>query len=222
MNDDVVFLFDVDNTLLDNDRFQSELRAHLSASYGDAARDRYWAHFEQLWSELGYADYIGAVERYRLDAPHDTAILRLGGWILDYPFADLLYPGAIESARHAGRLGRTVILSDGDAVFQPRKVDRAGLWKEFDGNVLIYVHKQIELAAIERAYPAERYVLIDDKIAILDAVKQGWGERVTTVFPRQGHYAFDPALLAKHPAADVTIASIAELITSDQLKVKLS
>jgi hypothetical protein len=222
MNDDVVFLFDVDNTLLDNDRFQSELRAHLSAAYGDAARDRYWSHFEQLWSELGYADYIGAVERYRLDAPHDTAVLLLGGWILDYPFADLLYPGAIEAARHAGKLGRTVILSDGDAVFQPRKIDRAGLWKEFDGNVLIYVHKQMELPAIERAYPAERYVLIDDKIAILDVVKQGWGQKVTTIFPKQGHYAFDPALLAKHPAADITVGGIAELMTNDQLKLKLS
>jgi FMN phosphatase YigB (HAD superfamily) len=222
MNDDVVFLFDVDNTLLDNDRFQSELRAHLSAAHGDAARDRYWDHFEQLWSELGYADYIGAAERYRLDDPHDTAILRLGGWILDYPFAELLYPGALEAARYAGQSGRTVILSDGDAVFQPRKIERAGLWKEFDGNVLIYVHKQLELAAIERAYPAERYVLIDDKIAILDAVKQGWGKRVTTVFPKQGHYAFDPALLAKHLAADITIGSIAELMTSNQLKVKLS
>jgi hypothetical protein len=215
MSHDVVFLFDVDNTLLDNDRFQSELRAHLSAAYGDEARDRYWGHFEELWGELGYADYLGAVERYRLDSPHDRAALRLGGWILDYPFADLLYPGALEAVRHAGQFGRTVVLSDGDAVFQPRKVDRSGLWKEFDDNVLIYVHKQKELAAIERAYPARRYVLIDDKIAILDVVKQGWGERVTTVFPKQGHYAFDPALLAAHPAADVTIGRIADLMTID-------
>ena len=222
MSHDVVFLFDVDNTLLDNDRFQSELRAHLSAAYDDEARDRYWGHFEELWGELGYADYIGAAERYRLDAPHDRAALRLGRWILDYPFADLLYPGAFEAVRHVGRFGRTVVLSDGDAVFQPRKVDRSGLWKEFDDNVLIYVHKQKELAAIERAYPARRYVLIDDKIAILDAVKQGWGDRVTTVFPKQGHYAFDPALLAAHPAADVSIASIAELMNHDFGQLKRS
>ena len=177
---------------------------------------------EQLWGEVGYADYLGAVERYRLEVPHDPSLLRLAGWILDYPFADLLYPDAIAAVRHAGRFGRTVVLSDGDAVFQPRKIDRAGLWREFDGNVLIYVHKQLELAAIERAYPAERYVLIDDKIAILDAVKQGWGKRVTTVFPKQGHYAFDPALLAKHPAADITIGGIAELMTNDQLKLMRS
>jgi len=218
MIDDVVFLFDVDNTLLDNDRFQNELRGHLTASHGDEGLKRYWGHFEELWSELGYADYLGAVERYRLDAPHDASILRLGGWILDYSFADLLYPGAIEAVRRARQVGRTVVLSDGDAVFQPRKIDRSGLWREFDGDVLIYVHKQMELAAIERAYPARHYVMIDDKLAILDAIKQVWGERVTTVFPRQGHFAFDSALIAKHPPADTTIERIADLMTSDLLK----
>ena len=220
MNDDVVFLFDVDNTLLDNDRFQRELREHLSATWGDFVRDRYWSHFDALWAELGYADYLGAVERYRLEVPHDPSLLRLGSWILDYPFGNLLYPGAIEAVGHARGFGRTVILSDGDAVFQPRKVDRAGLWKAFDGAVLIYVHKQKELDAIERAYPAGRYVLIDDKLAILDAVKQGWGEKVTTVFPEQGHYALDVDLVAKYPAPDLKIGRIAELENFDLSKLK--
>jgi FMN phosphatase YigB (HAD superfamily) len=215
MTENVVFLFDVDNTLLDNDRFQRELREHLKTSYGDHACERYWGIFEELWSELGYADYLGAVERYRLENPHSPHVLRMASWILDYPFADLLYPGALEAVRFVRRLGATVILSDGDAVFQPRKIDRSGLWKEFDGDVLIYVHKQKELGAVERSYPAGHYVLIDDKLAILDAIKKGWSDRVTTVFPKQGHYAFDPEILARHPAADITIEGIADLASCD-------
>jgi FMN phosphatase YigB (HAD superfamily) len=222
MADDVVFLFDVDNTLLDNDRFQKELREHLTASYGNRACDRYWAIFEDLWSELGYADYLGAVERYRLENRHSPHALRMARFILDYPFAGLLYPGAFEAVRYAKRFGAVVLLSDGDAVFQPRKIDRSGLWEEFGGNALIYVHKQEELQDVERSYPAACYVLIDDKLAILDSVKQSWGDRVTTVFPRQGHYAFDPEIVARHRAADVTIDSIADLATVDLTALKRS
>jgi len=220
MADDLVFLFDVDNTLLDNDRFQQDLREHLSATYGDFARDRYWAHFEQLWGELGYADYLGAVERYRLEVPHNPRLLRLSCWILDYPFAELVYPGAIDAVRYVRGSGRAVILSDGDAVFQPRKIDRSGLWQEFAGEVLIYVHKQKELEAIERAYPASHYAMIDDKLAILDAIKQGWGERVTTIFPEQGHFALDPALRSKYPEPDLTISRIVNLTACDLSRLK--
>jgi FMN phosphatase YigB (HAD superfamily) len=211
MNSDVVFLFDVDNTLLDNDRVQQDLRQHLETSFGLAARERYWAIFDELWGVVGYADYIGALERYRLERLHDPSLLRMASWLLDYPFTDRLYPGALDAVRHLRQWGTTVILSDGDAVFQPRKIDRSGLWKAFEDRVLIFVHKEKELADVEELYPAKHYVLIDDKLRILDAVKAVWGDRVTTVFPRQGHYAFDPEVLAKYRPADITVEGIGEL-----------
>ena len=189
---DLVFLFDVDNTLLDNDRVQADLAAHLTESYGDDACKLYWDIFEQLRGELGYADYLGALERFRLEKMHDPRVLRMSSWLVDYPFADRLYSGALHAISHVQQWGPAVILSDGDAVFQPRKIERSGLWAAFEDRVLIYVHKEQELAEVERLYPAKRYVMIDDKLRILNAVKQVWGERVTTVFPKQGHYARDP------------------------------
>jgi FMN phosphatase YigB (HAD superfamily) len=212
---DIVFLFDVDNTLLDNDRVQADLSEHLGQTYGAAARDRYWAIFEDLRRELGYADYLGALERYRLEDMHRPDVLRMSSWLVDYPFADRLYPGALAAVRHVQQWGRAVILSDGDAVFQPRKVERSGLWRAFDGHVLIYVHKEQELDDVRRFYPADHYVLIDDKLRILSAVKTIWGDAVTTVFPRQGHYALDPAEIAKYPPADVELAEIGKLLAHD-------
>jgi FMN phosphatase YigB (HAD superfamily) len=214
-----VFLFDVDNTLLDNDRVQADLSDHLQTTYGQATRDRYWAIFEDLRSELGYADYLGALERYRLEEPHRPELLRMSNWLVDYPFADRLYPRALDAVRHVQQWGRAVILSDGDAVFQPRKVERSGLWRAFDGHVLIYVHKEQELDDVRRLYPADHYVLIDDKVRILSAVKAVWGDAVTTVFPRQGHYALDPAEVAKYPRADIEIAEIGELVGRDLASV---
>jgi hypothetical protein len=210
---DVVFLFDVDNTLIDNDRIQQDLREHLEESYGRAARERYWAIFDELWAELGYADYIGALERYRAERLHDPTLLRMANWLLDYPFAERLYNGALDTVTHVRQWGLPVILSDGDAVFQSRKVERSGLWKAFDNRVLIYIHKENELADVERLYPAKHYVLIDDKLRILDAVKSQWSERVTTVFPRQGHYAHDSEILTKYRPADVAVEAIGELAT---------
>ncbi len=215
--DDIVFLFDVDNTLLDNDRVQDDLRGHLADSYGEAARDRYWAIFEELRGELGYADYLGALERLRLEDMHNPRILRISSWLVDYPFADRLYPGALDAVRHVRQWGRPVVLSDGDADFQPRKVDRSGLWNAFDGEILIYIHKEEELDDVERLYPARRYVLIDDKLRILSAVKKVWGDRVTTAFPRQGHYANDPKALAGYPAADVTLERIGDIVALDRM-----
>lgn len=212
---DVVFLFDVDNTLLDNDRVQAELSEHLAGAYGVAARDRYWEIFEQLRSELGYADYLGALERYRIEELHNPAVLQMSNWLVDYPFADRLYPGALAAVKHVQRWGATVILSDGDAVFQPRKVERSGLWRAFDDRVLIYIHKERELDDVERLYPAEHYVMIDDKLRILTEIKKIWGERVTTVFPKQGHYALDPKTLADYPPADVGLDEIGDLLDYD-------
>jgi FMN phosphatase YigB (HAD superfamily) len=213
---DIVFLFDVDNTLLDNDRVQADLSEHLAENYGDAARARYWEILQDLVDELGYADYLGALERYRVEALHRPEILRISSWLVDYPFAERLFPGAIESIKHVGQWGPSVILSDGDAVFQPRKVERSGLWQAVDSRVLIYIHKERELDYVERLYPAKHYVLIDDKLRILDAVKKIWGRRVTTVFPKQGRYALDPQALAMYPPADIELARIGDLLNYDR------
>jgi FMN phosphatase YigB (HAD superfamily) len=211
----VVFLFDVDNTLIDNDRVQADLKEHMEQRYGVAARDRYWEILEELRSKLGYVDYLGALERFRIETIHRPDVLRMSSWLVDYPFADRLYPGALGAVKHVQKWGTAVILSDGDAVFQPRKVERSGLWHAFDNRVLIYVHKEQELDDVERFYPADHYVLIDDKLRILAAVKKIWGERVTTVFPKQGHYAHDPKILSEFPPADIELAKIGDVITCD-------
>ena len=209
----VVFLFDVDNTLVDNDHVQAHLKEHLAQTYGPATRDRYWDILEELREELGYVDYLGALERYRVEALHRPEVLRMSSWLVDYPFADRLYPGALDAVKHAQQWGTHVVLSDGDAVFQPRKVERSGLWRAFDGRVLIYIHKEEELDDVARLYPADHYVMIDDKLRILSAVKKIWGERVTTVFPKQGHYALDPEILAECPPADIELAKISDLVS---------
>ena len=216
---DVVFLFDVDNTLLDNDTVQAELKSHLAEAYGSAARDRYVAILGQLVNELGYTDYLGALERLRIEMMHRPEVLRMSSWLVDYPFANRLFPHALEVVRHVAQWGLTVILSDGDAVFQPRKVERSGLWKAFEDRVLIYIHKEQELEYVERLYPARHYVLIDDKLRILATVKKAWGDRVTTVFPKQGHYAFDPSILAEYPRADLEIDKIGDLLRYDRSKL---
>lgn len=209
---DLVFLFDVDNTLLDNDRIVLDLNTHLEKHYGATARDRYWALFEEQRELLGYADYLGALQRYRLEELHDPRVLRIANWLTDYPFAARLYPRALDVVRHAQRWGHTVILSDGDAAFQPRKVERSGLWRMFGENVLIFVHKEASLDDVERLFPARHYVMVDDKLRILQALKQAWGERVTTVFPRQGHYALEPGVEARYLAPDVRLERIGDML----------
>jgi FMN phosphatase YigB (HAD superfamily) len=211
----VVFLVDVDNTLVDNDGIQQDLKDHLERTYGAAARDRYWRILEDLFTELGYRDYIGALQRFRVEHPREVELLAMSSFLMDYPFADRLYPGALEVLKRLRSLAPTVILSDGDVVFQPRKVERAGIANVGDGDVLIYIHKEEALEDVERRYPAEHYILVDDKLRILDAVKQIWGERVTTVFPRQGQYAHDAKLLSALPPADVTIERIGDLLHYD-------
>ena len=212
---DAVFLVDVDNTLLDNDRVEQDLRQHVTEAFGVEPQKRYWDIFEQLRAELGYADYLGALQRYRVEHPGDPQLLNISLFLVNYPFAERLYPRAIDVIDRLRRSGRVVILSDGDVVFQPRKVERSGLWDAVSGHVLIYIHKEQMLDDVERRYPAARYVLVDDKLRILTAVKRAWGSRVTTIFPRQGHYARDPALVARFPAADVTIERIGDLVDSN-------
>jgi FMN phosphatase YigB (HAD superfamily) len=212
-----VFLLDVDNTLLDNDAVTADLKKHLIDSFGDARARRYWELFEQLRSELGYADYLGALQRYRIENPRDTGLLGASLFLLHYPFSTRVYPGALDAIHRVEPRGRAVILSDGDVVFQPRKIDRSGLWGAVDGNVLIYIHKEQMLEDVEQRYPAERYVMVDDKIRILTAMKNIWKDRLTTVFVRQGHYALDAEAVAKYPAADITIEKIANLSEIEDL-----
>jgi FMN phosphatase YigB (HAD superfamily) len=210
-----VFLFDVDNTLLDNDRVTMDLKRHLASNVGPERSQRYWEFFESIRSELGYADYLGALQRYRMEYPHDPKLLAVSYFLMRYPFANRLFPNSIDAVEHVARWGPVVILSDGDVVFQPHKVYRSGLLELFEGNVLIYVHKEQELADVEQRYPAEHYVVVDDKLRILDAIKRIWKSHVTTVFVRQGHYAYDPETLAKYPAADVSLDRIGELLNHD-------
>jgi FMN phosphatase YigB (HAD superfamily) len=207
----VVFLFDVDNTLLDNDRVAADLKQHLTNEVGASSAQRYWQIFEQLRAELGYADYLGALQRYRIENPRDPKLLEVSHFMINYPFANRLYPESLDAVQYAQRLGRAVILSDGDVVFQPLKIDRSGLREAFNGQVLIYIHKELELDDVEAKYPASHYVMVDDKVRILAAIKEHWGSRVTTVFPRQGHYALDKALVAKYPNPDITLERIGEL-----------
>jgi FMN phosphatase YigB (HAD superfamily) len=209
----VVFLVDVDDTLLENDRIQNDLREHLECEFGADCRDRYWTILEALFEELGYRDYLGALQRYRIEHPTDIRLLSMSSYLVDYPFADRLYPGALEVLNRLRSWGQTVILSDGDVVFQPRKVERSGISEAVGGHVLIYIHKEQALADVERRYPAERYVMVDDKLRILAATKKAWGDRVTTVFPRQGKFANDPEALAAYPPADVTIQRIGDLLS---------
>jgi FMN phosphatase YigB (HAD superfamily) len=204
----------VDNTLLDNDRIEQDLRDHLRQSFGFEACERYWSIFEDLRQEVGYADFLSALQRYRLERLHDPRLLKMSSFLVDYPFADRLYPKALDVITHLNAVGEVVILSDGDAVFQPRKVERSGLWAAVKGRVLIYIHKEQMLDDIERHYPAEHYVLVDDKIRLLTAVKQIWKARVTTIFPQQGHYAHDPVALKTYPPADKTVACIGDLLDS--------
>jgi FMN phosphatase YigB (HAD superfamily) len=209
---DVAFLVDVDNTLLDNDRVTADMRRFLEREVGPERTRRYWEIFEELRSALGYADYLGALQLYRQEYPRGSHLLDLSRFLVDYPFANRLYPESLDVLEHLKTLGTVVILSDGDVVFQPRKVDRSGIWGTVEGNVLIYVHKEEELDDVEARFPAEHYVLIDDKLRVLAAIKDIWGNRVTTVFPRQGHYAHDPAILAAYPPADVTVERIGDLL----------
>ena len=212
MTKTLVFLFDVDNTLLDNDRVTADLKRQLEREVGHERQERYWAIFEELRTELGYADYLGALQRYRANYPRDPHVLTVSEFLLHYPFANRLFPNSLDAVDYVKQFGTPVILSDGDVVFQPHKIHDSGLFDAFEGAVLIYIHKEVELEDVEKRYPADHYVLVDDKLRILTAVKKTWNERVTTVFVRQGHYALDEKAISVYPRADLTIERIGDLI----------
>jgi FMN phosphatase YigB (HAD superfamily) len=211
----IVFLVDVDDTLLENDRIQNDLKRHIEREFGAQCRDRFWALQEELFNQLGYRDYLGALQRFRVEHPYEPHLVTAAHFLVDYPFANRLYPGALDVLERFRQWGRTVILTDGDVVFQPRKVQRSGIFETVEGHVLIYIHKEEALQDIERRYPADHYVLVDDKLRILTAVKQAWGSRVTTVFPRQGQFALDPVVLSSYPSADFTVQRISDLLSYD-------
>ncbi len=213
--DRVVFLLDVDNTLLDNDTVSRDLRAKMTDAFGQERQARFWEIYEQLRDELGYADYLGSLQRYRAENLRDPRFLAISFWLLDYPFPERLYPGTMDAVAHLRDIGTPVILSDGDVIFQPRKIQRSGLWDAVREAVLIYIHKEEMLDDVEARYPAPHYVMVDDKVRVLAAIKAIWVERVTTIFPRQGHYAFDTAAVAKYPAPDITIERIGDLVGYD-------
>jgi len=218
----IVFLVDVDNTLLDNDRIQNDLKRHLEREFGAACRDRYWAILEELFADLGYRDYLGALQRYRVEHPQDIHLLSVSSFLVDYPFANRLFPESLDVLERFRSWGETVILSDGDVVFQPRKVERSGISEAVEGNVLIYIHKEEALDDVERRYPANHYVVVDDKLRILTAVKKAWGSRVTTIFPRQGQFAHDPKIIAAYPPADITVERIGDLLEYELPDLMLS
>jgi hypothetical protein len=210
--DKVVFLFDVDNTLLDNDRVSLDLRNFLEKEVGAARGNRYWEIFEKLRGELGYADYLGSLQRYRVEHPYDSHLLAVSTYLVNYHFANRLYPNSLDVLEHFKQYGKVVILTDGDVVFQPRKIERSGLFEAVDKNILIYIHKEQELRDVERRFPARHYVVVDDKIRVLTAIKNIWGSTVTTVFPKQGHYAFDEKEVSKYPSADISIDRIGDML----------
>ena len=211
----VVFLFDVDNTLLNNDMVTADLQKHLAREVGSLGAQRYWKKFEEMRNELGYADYLGALQRYRSSHPHDPRLLVVSRFLVNYPFANRLFPNSLDVLEHVHKWGPTVLLSDGDVVFQPRKVERSGLYDAVDGRVLIYVHKELELRDVAQRHPAKHYVMVDDKLRILTAMKKIWRSRLTTVFVRQGHYALDTKILSSFPPADVSIEKIGDLLNYD-------
>ena len=211
----IVFLFDVDNTLLDNDSVYADIDRYLTQVFGADAARTYWTIYEDLRRELGYADYLGAVQKFRLVCGDEPRAQQVAAFLLDYNFAERLYPGALEAIRHLSQFGTCVVLSDGDVVLQPRKIDVSGLADAVEGRVLIYVHKERMLDDVARRHPADHYVMVEDKLRVLDAMKRRWGDRLTTVFVRQGHYANDPDARREYPAAQIELAGIGELRTLD-------
>lgn len=207
----LVFLLDVDNTLLDNDRFSADLDERLVQDFGARGRDCFRSHYRALHDELGFADYLGAVQRLRTDVDDDPKLMHLAAFILDYPFSERLFPAALETIAYLDSIGVTVILSDGDMVLQPRKVQRSGLWQATAGRVLIYVHKQSRLVSVQRHWPAAHYIMVDDKPVLLAAMKRQMGVALTTVFVRQGHYAFEQVLAPGDPPPDITIDRLTQL-----------
>jgi len=210
---DVIFLLDVDNTLLDNDRFAADLGDRLEQAFGASERARYWEIFARLREQLGLADYLAALQAFRSGLDDHPDLLAMSEFLLEYPFAARLFPRALDAVAHLSTLGRPVVLSDGDIVFQPRKIQRAGIWDAVAGRVMIYLHKERVLDHMQQRYPARHYVMVDDKPNLLAAMKSTLGSRLTTVWVRQGHYALAAESKSVDPAPDMIIERIGDLMS---------
>lgn len=209
---DIVFLLDVDNTLLDNDRFGADLTTRIEQLFGAAERQRFWSIYDELRAEVGYADYLGALQRFRSGLEEKPELLQMSPFMLEYPFVERLFPRAIDAIVHLSAIGMPAVMSDGDIVFQPRKIQRSGIWAAVSGRVLITRHKERALPAMQRQFPASHYVMVDDKPQLLAAMKSVLSMRLTTVFVRQGHYAVESAGTMIDPPPDITIERIADLL----------
>ena len=215
LKSEVVFLLDVDNTLLDNDHFTKDLGDRLESAFGAAERARYWEIFGRRREALGLADYLGALQEFRSGLDDNPQMLGMSEFLLEYPFASRLFPRALEAVAHLRTLGLPAVLSDGDIVFQPRKIQRSGIWAAVEGRVLIYLHKEKMLEHVQQRYPAKHYVMVDDKANLLAAMKSALGARLTTVFVRQGHYALAAESKSAEPAPDLVIERIGDLLNHD-------
>jgi FMN phosphatase YigB (HAD superfamily) len=217
----MIFLLDVDNTLLDNDRFTADLGDRIEKSFGAAQRARYWEIFAQRRTALGLADYLGALQEFRAGLDDDPQLLDMSPYLLEYPFASRLFPRALEAIAHLRTLGSPIVLSDGDIVFQPRKIQRSGIWDAVEGRVMIYLHKEKVLDHMQRRFPAKHYVMVDDKANLLAAMKSVLGAQLTTVFVRQGHYALAAESNSVVPAPDLAIERIADLLNHNLTDFKV-
>ncbi|MBS0192781.1 MAG: HAD family hydrolase [Proteobacteria bacterium] len=211
LNDGLVVLLDVDNTLFDNDRFKDDLAARLLRDLGNDGSALYWQCYEDVRMQLGYVDYLATLQRLRGPLEETPALLHMASFVLDYPFADHLYPDALDAIAHLSSFATTAILSDGDIVFQPRKIQHAGLWDAVQGRVAITVHKERALDAVRARFPANHYAMVDDKPQLLAAMKRSMGDALTTVFVKQGHYAAQAAGAALEPPPDIVVEAIADL-----------
>ncbi len=215
-----VFLLDVDNTLLDNDQVRTQLEAAVTDAVGPARATRLWEIYEAVREELDFVNFPETLERFSRECDEVACLGRLSSILYGFPFAECLYPGALQAIHHVKSLGLPVILSDGDQLFQRYKIRAAGLETAVDGRVLVYVHKEQSTDDIRKRYPATHYVMVDDKPRIHTAMKAVLGDQVTTVMVCQGKYAADPAQ-HDYPDPDVTLDSIQDLVqlTAAQLSV---
>ncbi|MFN2465530.1 MAG: HAD family hydrolase [Candidatus Dormibacteria bacterium] len=204
----LVFLIDIDNTLIDNDRVKADMEAQIRQLAGPSGSEDFWNLYEEVREELDYVDLPITLARFRAQRPDVRKFPQISAMLLGYPFEDALYPEALHVVEHLKRMGKVVVLSDGDPVFQPAKIARIGMADAVDSNVLIYAHKEQHLDEVTDLYPAEHYVVIDDKPGVLGRMKARLGPRVTTVQVRQGKYASVGAE-EPGPAPDRTFAGIA-------------
>jgi hypothetical protein len=216
----VTFLLDFDNTLSDNDLARRRLTGTTERILGAAGSREFWATYERVRDEMGFVDFLGTLARF--DERHPELGATLDRAVLDFPYGEVLYPDALATIAALWRVGTPVVLSDGDRTYQPLKISRSGVDDAVRGNVLVFPHKERDLDDVARLFPAERYVAVDDKAALLAGIKLHWGARVATVHVLQGKYSDDPY---RGPAPDATVPSIGGLIglvgTPDRLRLFL-